>query len=396
MKKNMKKAIVIGCDKVGLGVIRSLIAAGVKIIAIPTEDYEFAHFSRFVSARTEIISPIKENEKLLNTLRDLASDWSGALLMPTNDAAVEFVAKNIESLSKQYVTSIEGWNIIKQILNKGLLYRQAQKLGIPIPRVFFPDSVEYLWQIKNELSFPCLIKPCETHKFFPVFSKKLFVIKSFEELCKKFEEIQRHKLEIMISEIIPGNDDSLYQYRSYVNVQGNIIAEMCTQKIRQHPPNFGVARVSRTIPIIKEIKDMALTLLRSYSFRGWTSSEFKFDKRDNKFKLMEVNVRATLPERLFFAAGINFPYIIYMDRVNGVNIPLQSYTCNIYWIDNFMDILGFFKWRKIENYGFKEYIRPYLKKKKVFCVPFFNDPLPFIVKSWILLRQTVTRSSLNN
>lgn len=382
----MGKAIVLGCDNVGLGVIRSLAAAGIKIMAVPTEEYEFAHFSRFVTTKTRIISPIKENDRLLDFLLNAKDDWDGALLMPTNDASVVFVAQNREALSARYVPAVQEWDVIKRILNKGSLYRQAEKIGIPIPEVLFPDSVDFLNQRQDELSYPCILKPYETHRFFPVFGKKLFVINSFEELVEKFTEVQRNDLKVMVSEIIPGADDCFYHYRSYINGQGDILAEMCTQKLRQNPPGFGVARVARTVPMIEEIGRLALSLLKSFTFHGLSSAEFKFDSRDNQFKLIEINVRSALPERLLVAAGINFPYIIYLDRVKDVRILPPTYEPETYWIDNFMDIPGFIKWRNVENWTFKDYLRPYWKKK-VFCVPFFDDPLPFIVKSWILLKQ---------
>jgi predicted ATP-grasp superfamily ATP-dependent carboligase len=209
-----------------------------------------------------------------------------------------------------------------------------------------------------------------------------------DELIQKFTEARRNNLKVMVTEVIPGTDDHLFHYRSYIGSDGKILAEMCTQKIRQHPPAFGVARVAKTVPMIDEIKKLTLKILSSLSFHGLSSAEFKFDERDRQFKLMEINVRPVLSERLTLAAGINLPYITYLDRVKEIRMHPPTYYPDVYWIDNFMDIMDFFKWRKEENYSFGEYIQPY-REKKVFCVPFLDDPLPFTVKSFIIGKRIV-------
>ena len=136
-------------------------------------------------------------------------------------------------------------------------------------------------------------------------------------MIEKFAEARHHELDVMVSEIIPGADSDLYHYRSYIDSQGSILAEMCTKKLRQHPPGFGVACVSKTIPMIHEIRQLALKLLRHFAYQGESSVEFKLDNRNNRYNLMEINIRPVLPELHFVAAGINFPFITYLDLVEG-------------------------------------------------------------------------------
>lgn len=57
---SMKRAIVLGCRDIGLGVIRALAAKDISVMAIPDGIYDFAHFSRFAVTKTKKISPGKK------------------------------------------------------------------------------------------------------------------------------------------------------------------------------------------------------------------------------------------------------------------------------------------------------------------------------------------------
>jgi len=383
---SMKRAIVLGCRDIGLGVIRALAAKDISVMAIPDGIYDFAHFSRFSATKTKKISPDEEGAKLLDLLCNLDKDWDKALLLPTNDISAIFISRNRTILASRFIPAVQEWDTISRIINKGLLYQEAQQAGVPLPRVFSPDSVESLMQEKDELTYPCILKPHETHRFFPVFQKKSLVVRNPRELIEKFTLVRNNNLSVMVSEIIPGTDDHLYNYLSYIDCNGLVLAEVSMQKMRQHPPGFGMARVSRTVPMNQEIKRLALKLLKRFSYRGFSSVEFKFDERDNTFKLMEINVRSELQERLFLAAGINFPYITYLDLVEGTKRVLENYQTGVYWIDLIRDLHAFIKWRKRENWTYSDYLTPYLRRK-VFCTPFFDDPVPFAAKILILIRQ---------
>jgi D-aspartate ligase len=392
----MKKAVVLGHSYTAFGVIQALASSGVEVLYLSTSPkrHEFSHFSRFASGVMKVPSPKDENGRLLELLLGTKLNCDGALLMPTTDFSVAFVSQHREILSTRYVTAVQKWDVIQRILNKGSLYLQAQEIGVPTPRFLFPDSVDFLTKNQKSLRYPCILKPSESARFFEIFNKKLFIVHDFEELVEKYLWTKHHKLDVMVSEIIPGEDFRLFHYRSYIDSQGDVLAEMCTQKLQQNPPGFGVARVSKTIPVIEETRRLALSLLKSFSYRGVSSVEFKFDSRDNQFKLMEINARPVVPERLFVAAGINFPYLTYLDLVENVRIPTLSYQSEIYWIDPFSEVYELVRMVGHKGFTVRDYFFPYRKKRKVFCIPFLADPIPFIIQSFDMAK-TILKHAVN-
>ena len=180
----------------------------------------------------------------------------------------------------------------------------------------------------------------------------------------------------MVSEIIPGPPTALKSYRSYVNDKGRTVAELCSEKIRCHPPKYGVGVVHRTIPMNAELADLGRRLLAELEFTGFSAMEFKQDARDGRFKLMEINPRPPQITRLFRAAGLNFVYLSYLDSLGQPLKDEYSYESGVYGIHNTMDLYHLRDHAKQGLSGLKRYLRPYLASRKVFLVPFFEDPAP--------------------
>lgn len=377
MVKN-NKVIILGGYYGALGVVKGLAAEGIQAVLLAPDPHDHACHSKYISKRVTIPNPMNNSDGLLDLLMDKKNDWEGALLIPTLDEYVIFLSQNRTELIKKFKFTVQDWEITKKIINKDLLYPLAHKIGVPTIRFFLPDSIEFLKARKSEFFYPCILKPYESHKFVEVYRKKVLLINDFQELVEKFIDVQEHKLKVMISEIIPGDDSSIYTYRSYIDSQGDILAEICTQKLRQFPTGFGQGSVVRTIPLISEIRDQALKLLRKLSYIGESSTEFRLDYRDNLYKLMEINTRPVVTEWLFVKAGANFPYITYMDLVENIQSPLPAYR-QIVWINNHWEIANFFAALKAGNFNLRNFLAPY-GKERVYAIPFSDDPLHYLIE----------------
>ncbi len=372
----MRRVILFGNGDATLSAIRGLAAEGIRVIHLYTRWGEPAHFSRFAWKRIRVPSPEHEGEKLLEALLSLGERWGGTLLIPSDDATVAFVSRHRDVLASRFICGVGPWDVVGGILNKRSLYEQAQKIGIPVPRTLFPDSVEALRARMKDVVFPCMLKPHESHLFFEAYGRKLTVVHNEQELIGAFTDAHERGLGVMVCGIIPGPDSSLFHYWSYTDAEGSILAEACMQKLRQKPVGFGVGCLVRTVPVLPELREMGRTLLESFSYTGVSSVEFKRDDRDGRFKLMEINTRVILPEALLIASGVNFSHMAYQEFVEGVR-PSAQYRPNVYWVHNFLELYRLLFYR---NLSLREFLQPYRKKPAV-CIPFWNDPLAFLAKA---------------
>jgi len=286
----MQNAIIIGAQNVGFSLVRSLKDKGIRLMVLATDPYDFAQYSRFVQEWRRVPSPATSSKAFMAWLLHSASRWEGALLLPSSDAALLSLCRNRHLILQHYRAALPDLEPLENLIHKGRLYRLAQELHLPVPRFHQPGSLEELRQLRPHLQFPCLLKPCESSLFFANFQCKLFRLETFEELENAWTKAQNHSLETIICELIPGADDHLFFYASYRTEDGTVTGEVCVQKLRQHPPGFGVGRVARTVPMMDPLRASTQKLLAHCGYRGFSSAEFKKDPRDNSYKLMEINL----------------------------------------------------------------------------------------------------------
>jgi|SRR3989304_7659240 len=382
----MKKAIVIGCHVNGLGVIRSLGLKQFQIIAMfYNKMIDFAHTSKYVHERVKIPHPRKEEKEFIGFLIQNSGKWGDALICETNDDALVAVSKNKDILENHYKIVTPKWDILRKLIDKSETYRLAEECNVPYPKTFLPKTVDNLHKIKNEIPYPCILKPVLGHVFFSEFNSKNFKVSNFSELLSKFEFCSKSGHEVMVQEIILGLDSNIYQYAMYINSNGNIGAAFITRKLRQNPPQFGVARVAISQDIIPQIKEFTERMLKEIDFRGMVHSEFKKDPRDNVFKLMEINGRTARSNWLSTYCGVNFPWIAYMDVTEKKQIEVEDYKKDVYWIELSKDVsMSIFRHHE-ENLGLKDYVKPYLSKNKCFADITREDFMPFLKRIAIFL-----------
>lgn len=380
----MKKAIVLGSGFNSFAVIRELHEGGVRVINLSTAEDDFASYSRFIYQNIRVPSPENQGNKLLTYLMDASVELENSLLIPTDDSCAIFLSKNRDAICRRYKPAVEKWSILEKIIDKSLLYREAQSLDIRIPRIFVPETVEALYKYKDKIEYPCLLKPCQKTVFFQLYKRKLLEIHDWKQLLEKLTEAHKQGIKMMVSEIIPGPDTQIFNYRSYIDNQGNILAEICTQKLRQHPKCYGDGSVQKTIPMIPAIRNLSLRLLKALSYTGFSSVEYKHDPQNNQFKLIEMNIRSAMCQRLFTKAGINFSLISYFDLVENKKI-CSTYKNDIFFINNYFDTLELLGRIRNMNLNLIDFFRPYLKKRNVLAVP-FDDPRPFFIMNLNILK----------
>ncbi len=373
-------AIVIHGGGIGLGIVRSLGEAGIKCIVLYNSDEEIAIHSKYVVEKVHIKNFLDKDE-IRDVLLANADRWKGSILMASNDEQLFAVSYYRKQLARHYIIPLASHKYIQMLLDKSLTYKLAERAGIDYPKTHYPKSMKDAMKLKDKLMFPCLVKPCERHWFYEAFQEKLFEVKTFEEMVEKFRLCLDRKIEVMITEKIPGDDMHLFLCKMYIDSTGQTDFAFIMQKLRQAPPNYGVGRVVRSV-VNNDVKMLGKKLIEHMpGFVGVIQPEFKYDSRDGKYKLMEINARPTLFLSLEKKLGIDIPLMIYKDYVENTRWKVDRYRTNIYWIHLYFDLFNIFsKRRKLEHYSFWQYIKPYFMEK-AWCIESWRDPKPMI-KHW--------------
>ena len=384
-------AIIIGSGVVSLGVINDLACDGIRVIHISPKHDDLALRSRWPQEKFVLDPADDQTEPLIGLLRSNSTRFGGACLIPTTDPMLRIVSKNLSQIGQEYVSPVMPWHQLRGIVNKGLLYETAVKTGIPTPKIRYGDDLADTGAWQDSLMFPVIVKPSETPKFFAQFGVKVLQANDVSQLQRHLAAVNRLELEVMVSEIIPGNQTDLKCYRCYIDQRGKVIAEMCSEKLRSHPPEFGVGIVQRTIPMHPTLREQGLDLLHNLNFTGFATVEFKYDSRDDQYKLMEINPRPAMVQRLFRRAGINFAKLTVDDLMGKPLEETYSYSPGVYAIHNSADLYHLRRHLKMGAHGLREYLTPYFARRKVLLVPPILDPVPFLYDVSKIIGSRLTR-----
>jgi len=375
--------LVIGSHIGGLGVIRALGIKEINSLALTYDDHDIADVSKYVSEKVIIPHPRLEEKKFIDFLIGNAYRWKGALIIDTDDNGAVTISKHKHELLDYYRVATAEWELLKNFLEKKEAHKLAQECNVPHPKNFLPKTMEDLIEIRDQINYPVILKPVRGHEFYSRFHIKNFEVNNYDELSSKFGLCLDENQEVMLQEIIIGPETNLYKMQTYINSKGLLSAKFFWNKIRQHPPMFGVGRVGVSSERNEEVEQFSLKLIERSNYKGYFSIEFKKDLKDNQLKLMEVNIRMPRNGILAVASGVNFPWIIYKDLVENEQIIVDSYTKNFYYIEIGTDIYNAIFNHKKENFKIIDYIRPYLSKTKVFAVFSISDLMPFFKISFL-------------
>lgn len=371
----MIPAIVLSSHTAGLGVIRALGSKGVPIINVYYEKSDMGYVSKYVQKKIFAPHPEKNEKQFVELLIDLARKEGRGVLIPADDATLSVVSQNKKLLAKHHLVACADWSITGKLIDKKYTYELAEQIGIPAPKTCVPKSIEDLERYDASIHYPCLVKPCESHRYYEVFKRKMVKVENFDQLLSAYSESIDKGIEVMLQEYIPGDDRQGVNYNSYFS-KGEPLVEFTAEKVRMSPPEFGVpsAVVSKEVP---ELREYGRRVLRAMGFSGYSCTEFKKDPRDGVYKLMEVNGRHNRSALLAVKCGINFPWIEYQYLVEG-KIPVAAgYMQNVYWIDEFRDSFRFLGEMGKGRFPLSSQVRPYVNRN-VFAVFDRRDPSPFL------------------
>ncbi len=371
---NLKPAFVLSGQQPALGVVRALGVMGIPIVVIHYKDEDVAYLSKYVTHHVASPHPETHEKEFIDLLLKSAEQFGDGILYPASDETLVAVVKNKEILEKHFIVPCPDWDVVQKFIEKKYTYEIADRNGIPAPKTIIPTCLEDVVSYAKRIEFPVLVKPSQSHLFFDYFNRKMFPVENEEELISVYGQTVEAGLEVMLQEIIPGDDINVVNYNAYF-WEGKPLVEFTAQHIRNAPPWWGSPRVvlSKEIP---EVIEPGRKILQALGFSGYACTEFKKDERTGIYKLIEVNGRHNLSTSLAVRCGLNFPHLQYLHVLEN-KLPAQSdYKEGVYWIEIISDITNSLKFLKQEKYSLSQYLRPYLKPH-VFATFALSDLGPY-------------------
>lgn len=322
MKSQEKVLVLDGDSRAALAVVRSLGSQGLRVIVGSDGEKPLAGASRYCDHTVRYSSPEGPDlfcESLITIIKKERPD----VLMPITDMTV-FAVLNKSSILRDlvsipFVDIKEYW----AASDKCELIKLAKNIGVECPKTWFIQSPANVEQFSPEFEFPIILKPHASLLISKDHVQKTSVRVVYDktELDTILKNDDTIRIPYMVQEMVEGEGLGIFA----VCKNGEPLAVFSHKRIREKPPWGGVSVLCEsTIPDLKA-KENAYKLLKELNWTGVAMVEFKRDDRSGLPMLMEINARFWGSLQLAIDAGVDFPYLLYLQS-KGKEIPkLDTY-----------------------------------------------------------------------
>lgn len=368
-------AIILGGGMIAIPAARSLARAGARVIALGTATDPAAR-SRACSEFVALGSGQGVQDRWLEWLS--RRRLQGAVLVPCSDDALELTAHHRATLVELGYRPVEADPAVTlAMLDKERTYELAREIGVPAPRTVLARPGEDA-SIADGFAYPCALKPRHSHVYMQRVATeyKALYASDRNELVAHLARAAELGTEMLVTEIIPGPEDSYHSFYGYLDERGASLIHVTKQKLRQYPPLFGLATY-HVMSREPEVMELGLRFCQGVGLRGIGVVEFKRDARDGRLKLIECNARLTAGTELIHHSGVDLARIAY-DRALGRDVaPVRDYRVGVRMLRPIEDVRASLALRRQGELTVREWLTS-LRHRQHLAVWSWRDPAPML------------------
>ena len=374
-----------------LGIIRSFGRRGIPVVYIDSDPGSLARHSRYIDRRLTSKKTNDSQSDFISLLKDFAKRQDPKMMIiPVGDEALLALSEHKDELEQLYHLPVPRYETAQKLVNKKRFYLMLKEMHLPHPKTYFPEGMAELVSLGKTLAFPYIIKPAYSIPFQEEFGRKVFQVRSPQDLDRAADKLGDKDIDVMIQEIIPGR--RIYAFFTYFNELSEPLAICGWDKIRQYPLDFGFGTFCKSNWRPAAALD-SLQLLRTMGYRGFAEVELKRDPKDSEYKIIEINPRTSLQNTLAGACGADVAYAAYLDAGGQAAKPSLSFRNNVLWADDFFDTVSFLQHLARRDISKREVIDS-LNPRKVRSVAAWDDLLPLAFRT-LTIGQRAFRLILN-
>jgi len=379
-------ALVLGGAHGSLVVARSLGRQGIPVWFLAA-DKLVPQFSRYV-VRT-LRWPGAEDVRALEMLMQLGRTHrlDGWVLFPGGDEEARLVSRHHAELSDFYRVITPPWEVMRWAADKRLTNEHAQSHGIDVPWSYYPKSRQDIEQL--QCRFPVILKPTVRAGSNAFVQAKAWRVDDREHLLARYEQASQMVGDaIVLQELIPGNGAAQFSYAALWD-KGQPVASLVARRTRQYPIDFGYTSTFVETIENAEVEAAASRFLGSLQYGGLVEIEFKYDARDQRYKILDVNARTWAWIGLGDVAGTDFPHLQWRLALGETVASLRGRS-GAAWIHSSRDFVAACQEMAAGSLSPAGYLKS-LHGPMAFAAYAPDDPMPGIIDMPLVASRLVTR-----
>ncbi len=381
-------ALVLGSGITPLGVVRSLGRAGIPLrVACPPAD--LVRRSRWFEPLA--LAPWDGRPGPASAAELEALPFDRAVLIPCSDQAALWVSGLSAATRVRFPSSTSRREVFELLVDKARFADVLERAGTPHPftlLVGHRDDLRRLDQAKGRVIF---LKPVDSQSFFRRFGVKAFHLRDRAEAEARWDETQAAGLDMVLQEYVPGPATSHVFIDGFRDRTGVVRAWFARRRLRMFPPDFGNSTYMVSIPVaeVQQAVDSLDQLLGVLEYRGVFSAEFKWDSRDERFKLLEINPRPWWYVEYAAWCGVDVVRLSYLDALERPVPDVREYRVGRRCVYPYYDLEAWRAQPEAERPSALGLVRSWIGARQ----PVFQlgDPAPGIRDTVARVRATISK-----
>jgi D-aspartate ligase len=325
-----------------LGIVRTMGRMGVQVFCVDQDPNALAMKSRYCAGRFRWDPDAMRPEDTVRFLSDVARRIGRRpVLIPTFDTRSLLVDQHREELSKWFLLPQPEPHAVTRLYSKRTMYELCVQSGVPAPATIFPTSVEQAAREGPALRFPLVVKAIDGDRLMHGTGRRLAIVSGHSELRDVYEELDEPGAgNLALQEFIPGAAGDSWVLTAYFDIYGDCRFAITGQKLRQFPIGGGSTTLGVCAPCAPIVESI-IRIAKAAGYRGILDADFLYDKRDGRWKLLDVNPRPGANFRLLVDRhDLDVVRAMYLD-LTGQGVPAVEPVWGRRWCLEHGDLYAF-------------------------------------------------------
>lgn len=306
--------------------------------------YAYGKYNSWPCAGSKIINytanlEADEQDMFLKLVMEFAENRRDkkVILIGCGDSYVQLISKNIPVFPENIIAPYVNIDMMNELINKEKFYGLCDRAGIDYPETFVHRKDMY-GSFLLPFEGPFIAKPSNVVEYwknpFPG-QKKVFKTKDRSELDGILESIYDAGYDdsMIIQNFIPGDDSYMRVLTNYSDKAGSV-RMMCLGHVllEEHTPH-GIGNHAVIITEHdRQLEDNIKSLLEGIKYIGYSNLDIKYDRRDGKYKVFELNARQGRSNYYVTNAGENIARYIVDDYIDNKKQECINVTEEALWL----------------------------------------------------------------
>lgn len=331
--------VLLGSDANVYGMARSFyMEYGVTSLAIGKGALAATANSRLV--KMAVVEPNLEDDAVfVRTLTDFAKAHTGKtlVLVSCGDNYTGLMARARAALEPYYKFACPTPELVAELDTKEFFYKACERHGLSYPRTFGCTNENYK-TVELPFPFPCIIKASNSVAYwnckFP-HKKKVFVAYNKDEFDAITAAIYSSSYQdnLVLQEYIPGDDNCMRVLNCYSGLDHKVkLMALGRPLLEEQTPegigNYAAIMNARDDELMEKMK----AFLEDVGWEGFSNFDMKYDARDGKYKLFEMNPRQGRSSFFVTASGYNLAKWLVEDVVERKEQGLTIADAHHLWM----------------------------------------------------------------